>query len=147
MFINTGPVLINTAGTKNRNKNQDFQKSLANSRRCTTSDEFSDLASKFLQGYQKTEVEVLATLKRSVVMIFEKHGLYLRLPDQDPEAIIHRINTEDIHLDTFLPRDWPYYAKYKIGMEELPPMFAADIALRQQHLTWRETRLALGKPT
>ena len=102
------------------------------SRRCITSDEFFELARKFFQGHQKTDV--LATLKRSVVLIFGKHALYLRLPDQDPEAIIHRIKTDDIHLDAFLPRDKPYYAKYKIGLEELLPTFAADIALEQEHL-------------
>ena len=103
-----------------------------NGRRYITSEEFFKLVSKFFAGHK--HADVLAVLKRSVVMMFGQHSMYLRLPNQDPDAIVHRISTDDIHLGLFSPRDKPQYAKYKIGIEELPPTFAEDVALEQRAL-------------
>ena len=103
-----------------------------NGRRYITSEEFFTLVSKFFAGLKRADV--LAVLKRSGVMVFGQHALYLRLPHQDPDAIVHRIHTDDVHLDLFSPRDKPQYAKYKVGIEELPPTFAEDVALEQRTL-------------
>ena len=101
-----------------------------NGRRYITSEEFFKLVSKFFAGHKRADV--LAVL--SVVMVFGQHAMYLRLPNQDPDAIVHRIHTDDVHLDLFSPRDKPQYAKYKVGIEELPPTFAEDVALEQRTL-------------
>ena len=73
-----------------------------NGRRYITSEEFFTLVSKFLASHKRTDI--LAVLKRSVVMVFGQHAIYLRLPNQDPDVIIHRIHTDDVHLDLFSPR-------------------------------------------
>ena len=101
-----------------------------NGRRYITSEEFFTLVSKFFAGHKRADI--LAIL--SVVMVIGQHAMYLRLPNQDPDAIVHRIHTDDVHLDLFSPRDKPQYAKYKVGIEELPPTFAEDVALEQRTL-------------
>ena len=67
-------------------------------------------------------------------MVFGKHAFYLRLPIQDPTAPIHCIHKEDLHLDLFTERDKPYYAKYKVGVQELPPTHSGDVDWEQDLL-------------
>lgn len=67
-------------------------------------------------------------------MVFGKHAFYLRLPSQDPTAPIHCIHKEDLHLDLFTERDKPYYAKYKVGVQELPPTHSGDVDWEQDLL-------------
>ena len=79
-----------------------------NARRTITSKKFMALTHKFFQ--RRKEAHVLAVLKRSVVMILGCTVLYPRLPSQEPDAIVHRIHTDDLHLDLFSDRDNPQYA-------------------------------------
>ena len=101
-------------------------------RNITLEEEFFTLVRKFFAGHKRADV--LRVLKRSVAMVFGQHARYLRLPNQDPYAIAHGISTGDVHLDLLNPHDKPQYAKYKIGIEELLPTFAEDVALEQRIL-------------
>ena len=56
------------------------------------------------------------------------------MPSQDPTAPIHCIHKEDLHLDLFTERDKPYYAKYKVGVQELPPTHSGDVDWEQDLL-------------
>ena len=62
------------------------------------------------------EADVMAVLKRSLVFIFGKHALYLRLPSQHTDGVVHRINVDDVHLDLLSPHDKYSYAEYKGNM-------------------------------
>ena len=57
--------------------------------------------------------DVLACLKRSVVLLIGQHAVYLRLPSQDPEGKVHRIKVDDLHQDLLAEKDKPLYSKYK----------------------------------
>ena len=94
-----------------------------------TAAEFMKLTRKLFQAYK--EADVLAILKRSIVFVFGKHAVYLRLPDQDLGAPVHRILVSQLHADLFCERDKEFYAKYKIGVEELPPTFEEDVKCEQ----------------
>ena len=100
----------------------DEEDELPHDRRRTsiTPTEFFALVKKFFTSYK--EVDVLAILKRCVALIFGKHALYLRLPSQDHNALVHCIHEDDLHVDLFTERDKSYYAKYKVGVQELPPL-------------------------
>ena len=74
------------------------------------------------------EGDTLAVLKRSVVFVFGKHALYLRMPSENPETPIHRITVEDIHLDLLSEKDKPYYNKYKQGKIERSPDYDGEVA-------------------
>ncbi|CAE7311297.1 HMA5, partial [Symbiodinium pilosum] len=91
----------------------DEEDELPHDRRRTsiTPTEFFALVKKFFTSYK--EVDVLAILKRCVALIFGKHALYLRLPSQDHNALVHCIHEDDLHVDLFTERDKSYYAKYK----------------------------------
>ena len=91
--------------------------------------EFFTLVKKMFQGYK--EADVMAILKRCVVMVFGKHSFYLRLPSQDHDAVVHRLHDENLHEDLFMDRDKAFYAKYKTGVHELPPTHAEDIEWEQ----------------
>ena len=43
--------------------------------------------------------------KRSVVLVFGKNALYIRLPDQNPDAVVHRVNIANAHVDGLSERD------------------------------------------
>lgn len=73
------------------------------------------------------EKDVLAVLKRSAVFIFAENALYLRLPSEKRDAIVHRICIEDIHKDLLAERDKGLYGKYKGGVMETGPTFDADV--------------------
>ena len=77
--------------------------------------------------------DVLACLKRSVVLLIGQHALYLRLPDQDPAAKVHRIKVDELHKDLLAEKDKPLYSKYKLGIVEYGP--------RWEEETQREVRV------
>ena len=74
------------------------------------------------------EGDILAVLKRSIVFVFGKKALYLRMPSENPETPIHRITVEDIHLDLLSEKDKPYYNKYKQGKIERSPDYDGEVA-------------------
>jgi len=55
------------------------------------------------------EKGVLAVLKRSAVFIFAENALYLRLPSEKRDAIVHRICIEDLYTDLLTERDKGVY--------------------------------------
>ena len=61
------------------------------------------------------DADKMAVLKRSVVFIFGKNALYLRLPSEHEDDLVHRIDVEDLHLDLLAPHDKYLYAEYKTG--------------------------------
>ena len=77
------------------------------------------------------EADVMACLKRSVVMIFGKHALYLRFPSENEDAKIHRIVKDDVHKDLLAPHDKPIYGAYKRGSKTMGPNFSSDVQKEQ----------------
>ncbi|CAE7378820.1 unnamed protein product [Symbiodinium natans] len=71
--------------------------------------EFYKLVQRFFCSYP--DPDMLAVLKRAIVLVFGKRALYLCLPSEDKEAPIHLIQTDDLHVDLFSDGDKPYYAK------------------------------------
>ena len=47
----------------------------------------------------------MAIQKRSTTIVFGKSTLYLRLPRQEDDAIMHRTTGRDVHLDVLAERD------------------------------------------
>eukprot|EP00438_Fugacium_kawagutii_P019827 Skav227922 [mRNA] locus=scaffold146:177871:189157:+ [translate_table: standard] len=77
------------------------------------------------------EKDVLAVLKRAIILLFTESALYLRLPSEDKEAIVHRVCLEDIHKDLLAEKDKPQYGKYKAGIVETGPTFDAEVQREQ----------------
>lgn len=90
---------------------------------------FFHLLSDIFQGDK--EKDVLAVLKRSIMLMFSENALYLRLPSANRDALVHRINIEDLHKDLLADRDKPLYGKYKDGAMETGPTFDADVEWEQ----------------
>ena len=80
------------------------------------------------------EKDVLAVLKRSIIFVFTGMALYLRLPSENKEAIIHRICVDDLHKDLLADKDKPFYGKYKAGSMETGPSFDTDVGREQRML-------------
>ena len=78
-----------------------------------TSEEILKMLGKTLPG--EKEADVMAVLKRSIVFVFGKNALYLRLPSQRSDGIVHRILAEDVHLDVLAPHDKYLLSEYKTG--------------------------------
>ncbi|CAE7180035.1 unnamed protein product, partial [Symbiodinium necroappetens] len=111
-----------------------------------TTEEFTKLTHKLFAGYKEADIQ--AILKRSIVFVFGKHAVYLRLPNKDMAAPIHRILMDNIHADLFSDRDKPFYAKYKTGIEEVPPTFEEDVHCEQSLILHGIAELALaGNPS
>jgi hypothetical protein len=66
---------------------------------------FFSLLGDFFAGDK--EKDVLAVLKNSIVFMFGNRALYLRLPSERRDAVVHRIAMEDVHLDLLDARDKP----------------------------------------
>lgn len=58
------------------------------------------------------DADVMAVLKRAIVFVYGKHALYLRLPTEASDGMIHRIVGDDVHLDVLASR---FFGDYKIG--------------------------------
>ena len=98
----------------------------ADGRATITMTEFKKMMTKIFKD--DGEGDVLAVLKRSIVFVFGKRALYLRLPSENPETAIHRITVEDVHLDLLSEKDKPYYNKYKQGKIERSPDYDSEVA-------------------
>eukprot|EP00438_Fugacium_kawagutii_P027550 Skav207069 [mRNA] locus=scaffold1909:119319:120514:- [translate_table: standard] len=70
-------------------------------------------------------------LKRSILFLFGNNALYVRLPSERKDAIVHRIDVEAVHQDLLADRDKPLYGKYKGGVMETGPTFDADVQKEQ----------------
>lgn len=80
------------------------------------------------------EKDVLAVLKRAIIFVFTGTALYLRLPSEDKESIVHRICVDDLHKDLLADKDKPFYGKYKAGSMETGPSFDTDVGQEQRML-------------
>ena len=76
-------------------------------------DEFFKLLRKTFP--ESKQADVLAVLKRTIVMVFGQNGLYLRFPSPNYGALVHRIVADDVHKDLPATKDKPVYAAYKLG--------------------------------
>ena len=61
------------------------------------------------------DADVMAVLKRAIVFVYGKHALYLRLPTEASDRMIHRIVEDDVHLDVLASHDKRFFGDYKIG--------------------------------
>lgn len=78
-----------------------------------TEEDFFRLLRDIFQGDK--EKDVLAVLKRSIVFLFGAKALYLRLPSEHRDSVVHRIDFDALHQDLLADRDKPLYGKYKGG--------------------------------
>ena len=82
-------------------------------RTAISSKEFMKMLGKTFPG--EKEADVIAVLKRSVVFVLGKNALYLRLPSQHEDCVVHRIVSEDVHWDVLAPHDKYLVSQYKTG--------------------------------
>ena len=78
-------------------------------RLCITMEEPLTLLRSTFPGDKPADIRVV--LKRTVAFVFGKSALYLRLPSQENDAPIHRVQTEDIHKDLLAEHDKASYGK------------------------------------
>ena len=90
-----------------------------------TPEEFQTMAKKIFSGDGISDI--MATLKRSIVLIFGKNALYLRLPSENREAIVHRITVDKVHEDLLSEKDKELYGKYKKGKVEYGHHYQSEI--------------------
>ena len=90
--------------------------------------------------------DVLACLKRSVVLLIGQHALYLRLPDQDPAAKVHRIKEDELHKDLLAEKDKPLYSKYKLGIVEYGPRWEEETQREVRVISRGMEKFAAGRP-
>ena len=79
--------------------------------------------------------DIRAVLKRTVVFVFGRSSLYLRLPSQEDDAPIHRIMMEDLHKDLLAETDMLSYGKYKSGIVQKPAGFEDAIGKEQEMIS------------
>lgn len=96
-----------------------------------TMEEFLRLLRRTFPGDKPADIR--AVLKRTVVFVFGKSALYLRLPSQNDDAPVHRIQIEDIHKDLLAPHDKLSYGKYK-GGDTAKPVGYEDAILKEQDM-------------
>ena len=77
------------------------------------------------------DADIMACLKRAAVFVFGKYALYLRLPSESSEAMVHRIQREDLHLDLLGPHDKHFLSDYKSGCSSKDPDFASHVQREQ----------------
>ena len=94
-----------------------------------TEEDFFRLLSDIFQGDK--EKDVLAVLKRSIVFLFGAKALYLRLPSEHRDSVVHRIDFDALHQDLLADRDKPLYGKYRGGIYETGATFDADLEKEQ----------------
>ena len=61
------------------------------------------------------DADVMAVLKRAIVFVYGKRALYLRLPTEASDGMIHRVVEDDVHLDVLASHDKHFFGDYKIG--------------------------------
>lgn len=80
----------------------------------------------------ESPTHILAVLKRSILFIWGKKALYIRLPSSDDTMVVHRITDFDVHLDVLADHDKSAYGKYKDDIMEFPPNFEQDVQREQR---------------
>jgi len=97
----------------------------ADDRAQITPDECLKLARKPFMGTKPAHI--LACLKRSILFVFGKNALYIRLPSKNDNAICHRLCDHEVHLDVLAKRDRTSYNKYLNNVHEPPATFDDDL--------------------
>jgi hypothetical protein len=101
-------------------------------RRCITMEESLTLLRRTFPADKPADIR--ANLKRSVAFVFRKFALYIRLPSQQENAPIHRIQIQDLHRDLLADGDTCFYGKFKSGTMEKPPDFFAEAVEKEQSM-------------
>ena len=109
-----------------------------------TGEEFLKLTRRIFAGDRLADV--LACLKRAVVIILGQHAMYLRLPSQDSRATVHRIKVDDLHRDLLAEKDKPLYSKYKLGILEYGPEWEGETEQEARMISEGLERFAAGRP-
>ena len=86
--------------------------------------------------------DILAVLKRCTTFVFTDSALYLRLPSERPDAIVHRISKGDIHKDLLAEKDKPLYNTYKNGLTVYGDSHASEVEREQAMIDERAECLA-----
>ncbi|CAE7490275.1 unnamed protein product [Symbiodinium sp. CCMP2592] len=60
------------------------------------------------------DADVMAVLKRSIASVSGKSAVYLHLPSQHSDGIVHRIVAEDVHLDVLAPTISTFYPSTRL---------------------------------
>ena len=79
----------------------------------------------------------MAVLKRSIVFIFGRSALYVRLPSEKDTAPVHRVTDMDVHKDVLTDVDKPFYGRLKAGSYQEPANFTEDVQREQDMLDER----------
>ena len=116
----------------------------ADSRTFITGEEFLRLVRRVFAGDK--HADVLACLKRAVVIVFGHHAMYLRLPSQDPGAKVHRIAVDELHRDLLAEKDKPLYSKYKLGIVEHGANWQEEVDKEVRMISDGMTKFAAGRP-
>ena len=117
---------------------------LDDSRIFITGEEFMKMTRRLFAGDK--QADVLACLKRSVVLLVGQHAVYLRLPNQDPEAPVHRIQVDELHKDLLSEKDKPPYSKYKLGIVEYGPQWEQETQQEVRTISLGMEKFAAGRP-
>ena len=117
---------------------------LDDSRIFITGEEFMKMTGRLFAGDK--QADVLACLKRSVVLLVGQHAVYLRLPNQDPEAPVHRIQVDELHKDLLSEKDKPLYSKYKLGIVEYGPQWEQETQQEVRTISLGMEKFAAGRP-
>ena len=117
---------------------------LDDSRIFITGEEFMKMTRRLFAGDK--QADVLACLKRSVVLLVGQNAVYLRLPNQDPEAPVHRIQVDELHKDLLSEKDKPLYSKYKLGIVEYGPQWEQETQQEVRTISLGMEKFAAGRP-
>ena len=109
-----------------------------------TGKEFLKLARRIFAGDRLADV--LACLKRAVVIVLGQHAMYLRLPSQDSRATVHRIKVDDLYKDLLSEKDKPLYSKYTLGIMEHGPEWQDETAREVRVISAGMEKFAAGRP-
>ena len=69
--------------------------------------------------------------KRTIFFVFTESALYIRLPSEQRDAIIHRVVVDDVHKDLLSPKDKPQFNDYKCGITTYGPDYEKQIQQEQ----------------
>ena len=86
--------------------------------------------------------DILAVMKRSTAFVFTDSALYVRLPSECPDAIVHRVADGNVHLDLLMDRDKHLYGQYKQGLTVYGASYAAEVEQEQAMIDERVEYMA-----
>jgi hypothetical protein len=75
-------------------------------------------------------VHIMAILKRAIVMIIGKRAIYLRLPGEEEDVVIHRISVGNVHND-LLETNKAFYGKQLKGIHQKYDQYDNQVEVEQ----------------